>query len=218
MIKILDVDLLPKRLKNGFLSLLSPLVQILTKWNVHPNTFTTIGFIMSCIATYFAVAGAFRSVSAGSFRLAGLFLLLSGFCDSIDGKLARESGKVTKFGALYDSTLDRYSEVIFFFGMAFFFISHEWYKTSIAVAIGLGGSLMVSYVRARAEGLGFQCEVGILQRPERLLLLSFGGLIHLYALIAAIWIVAILSNVTSVQRIVHVWKEDRSIHSSRNQE
>ena len=218
MPNLFETSLLSKRLKDGFLSLLTPLVRLLTKLNVHPNTFTTVGFIFSCIATYFAVIGSFHIVTAGSFRLAAVFLLLSGLCDSIDGKLARESGKVSKFGALYDSTLDRYSEVIFFFGMAFFFISHEWYKTSIAVAVGLGGSLMVSYVRARAEGLGFKCEIGILQRPERLLLLGIGGLIHLYTFITAIFIIAILSNVTAIQRIVHVWKEDKALETSRDKE
>lgn len=208
MFKLSDIDLIPERLKQLFLSSLNPLIRLLTKLNVHPNTFTTIGFIISCIAAYF--------MASGSYRLAGCLLLIAGICDSIDGKLARESGKVSKFGALYDSTLDRYSEVIFFFGMAFYFISEDMYWTSIAVAIGLGGSLMVSYVRARAEGLGFKCEVGFLQRPERLLLLGFGGLIHLYALITALWIIAILSNITAIQRIIHVWKEDQGKYHTNN--
>ena len=77
------------------------------------------------------------------------------------------------------------------------------------MAIGLGGSLMVSYVRARAESLGFHCKVGILQRAERLLLLGAGALIHLYALVVAIWIIGFMSNVTAIQRIIHVWKQDQ---------
>jgi CDP-diacylglycerol--glycerol-3-phosphate 3-phosphatidyltransferase len=160
-----------------------------------------VTFLLSCGASF--------AVASGSLRLAASLILLSGVCDVVDGKLARQSGKASKFGALYDSTLDRYSEVIFFFGMAFYFIKNAWYLTSVAVAVSLGGSLMVSYVRARAEGLGFDCRVGLLQRPERVLLLGLGALIHLYAFVGVIWIIAILSNVTAIQRIVHVWQEDQ---------
>lgn len=192
---------IPARVKEMFLSSLDPIVGISIKLNVHPNTFTSVGFLISCVSTVL--------VSTGSLRLAAFLILLSGICDAIDGKLARTSGKATRFGALFDSTLDRYSEVIFFFGMAFYFIRNGWYLTSVAVAVGLGGSLMVSYVRARAEGLGFECKVGILQRAERLLLLGFGGLIHLYTFVFSIWIIAVMSNVTAIYRILHVWKKDQ---------
>ncbi len=201
MTSILEIKPIPEWLKNAYLSALNPIIGLATKLNLHPNTFTTVSFLSGIGAAYF--------MAVGSLRIAACFVLLSGMCDSIDGKLARYSGKVTKFGALYDSTLDRYSEVLFFFGMAFYFIKHGWYLTSVALAIGLGGSLMVSYVRARAEGLGFECKVGILQRAERLLLLGIGGLIHLYALVGAIWIIAVMSHVTAIQRIIHVWKEDK---------
>jgi CDP-diacylglycerol--glycerol-3-phosphate 3-phosphatidyltransferase len=93
--------------------------------------------------------------------------------------------------------------------MALYFIRSGWYLTSGAIAAGLGGSMMVSYVKARAEGLGFECNVGLLQRAERILILGAGALIHLYALVLAIWIVAILSNITAIQRIIHVWRADR---------
>ncbi len=169
--------------------------------NVHPNTFTTLGFILGCIAGYIAVKG--------SIRLASAILLISGMFDTIDGKLARDSGKVSKFGALYDSTLDRYSEVVFFFGLAYYYIQMNMHTTALVTAVALGGSLMVSYIRARAEGLGFNCKVGVLQRPERILLVGLGGLIHPITLITAIWIVAIFSNITAAMRMVHVWREDQ---------
>lgn len=209
MLKINEIKPIPEGLKNAFLSTLDPIVGFSTHLNVHPNTFTTIGFLISCTAAYF--------MAAGSLRIAACLILLSGLCDTIDGKLARETGKVTKFGALYDSTLDRYSEVVFFFGMAFYFIKHSWYLSSVAVAVGLGGSLMVSYVRARAEGLGFECKVGILQRAERLLLLSIGGLIHLYTLVAAVWIIAVLSNITAIHRIIHIRQEDQRTTSKETE-
>jgi len=192
---------IPDKLKDIYLNGLNPIVSLATKLNVHPNTFTTISFLFGIVAAYL--------VAVGPLRLASLFILLSGMCDTIDGKLARHSGKVTRFGALYDSTLDRYGEVVYFFGMAYRFIKTDWYWTTVAVAIGLGGSLMVSYVRARAEGLGFECKVGIMQRAERLVLLGFGGLIDIHVLMAVLWILAVMSNFTAVQRIVHVWKEDQ---------
>ncbi len=201
MVKLAESESIQERVKKRYFSILDPIVGLSSQLNVHPNTFTTVGFFLGCVAAYFA--------AVGSLRTAACLILLSGICDTIDGKLARHSGKVSKFGALYDSTMDRYSEVVFFFGMAFYFIKNGWYLTSVAVAVGLGGSLMVSYVRARAEGLGFECKVGILQRAERLLLLGLGGLIHLYTFVAAIWVVAVLSNTTAIHRIVHVWREDR---------
>ena len=204
----ITTGLIPKRIKDIYLAKLDILVRLAMKLNIHPNTFTTLGFFLSCAAAYL--------VATGMYRLAACLLLLGGMFDNIDGQYARAIKKATKFGALYDSTLDRYSEVIFFFGMAFYFIRHSWYLTSIFVAIGLGGSLMVSYIRARAEGLGFKCEVGFMQRAERIVLLSAGGLIHLYALVTAVWIIAILSNFTAIQRLFYIWKEDNQNSQSPN--
>jgi CDP-diacylglycerol---glycerol-3-phosphate 3-phosphatidyltransferase len=206
MLNFMDQEPIPESWKTGYAKIINPLIQLLTRWNMHPNTFTTLGFLISCIASYF--------MARGDFKIAALLVLLAGICDTIDGKLARDSGKVSKFGALYDSTLDRYSEVLLFFGIAYYFIKNDLYLSSIAVAIALGGSLMVSYIRARAEGLGFDCKVGILQRSERLLLISAGGLIHLNALIAAIWIIAVFSNITAVVRILHVWKQDQKTRTA----
>ena len=189
------------RLKDGFISSLDPLVKLATRLHIHPNTFTTVSLLLSCAAAY--------AMATGSLRLSAVLFLLSGLCDAIDGKLARYTGKETRFGALYDSSLDRYSEVVFFLGMALYFIRSGYYLTSGAIAAGLGGSMMVSYVKARAEGLGFKCNVGILQRAERILILGIGAFIHLYALVIGILIVAILSNITAVQRIIHVWRADR---------
>lgn len=199
--KIKTDRIIPEHLKDGFIASLDPLVRLSTRLDLNPNTYTTVSLILSCGAAY--------AMATGSLRLSAVLFLLSGLCDAIDGKLARHTGKVTRFGALYDSSLDRYSEVVYFFGMAMYFIGNGWYLTSGAVAAGLGGSLMVSYVKARAEGLGFECNVGLLQRAERILILAFGALIHLYALVVCIWIVAVLSNITAIQRIVHVWRADR---------
>ncbi len=139
-------------------------------------------------------------------RLASALFLLSGILDNIDGNLARKRNLATRFGALFDSTLDRYSETVYFIGIVWHFTHSGAIATAIAAATGMIGSWMVSYVRARAEGLGYTCSVGIIQRPERIVLLGICGFIHRDALAAAVWIVAILSHATVVQRVIHVWK------------
>ena len=192
---------IPEGLKTLYYALLNPLTALAGRLDMNPNTFTTVSFIMGVVSAYFA--------ATGQLRLAALFILLSGVLDTVDGKLARESNKVTKFGAMYDSTLDRYSEAIFFFGLAYFCSTTGNNLPTVAVALSLGGSLMVSYVRARAEALGFDCKVGIMQRAERLLVLGIGGMISVNGMIVAVWIIAVLSNITAIHRIVHVWQHDQ---------
>lgn len=191
------INVLPDSVKNWYLRLISPVVDFFVGLEVNPNFFTTIGFILTI--------GAAILFATGFLRIAGVIVLLAGTFDIIDGKVARATNRVTKFGALYDSTLDRYAEVIMFFGLAFYFVKEEWFITSVAVSIALGGSIMVSYVRARAEALGFQAKVGIMQRPERIVYLGFGAIFHVYTLIFAILLIAVLANVTAIQRIYHVW-------------
>jgi len=143
----------------------------------------------------------------------------------IDGKLARTSGRTTKFGALFDSSLDRYSEVIMFFGIAAYYVRHDSYLLSVMTFVALGGSTMVSYVRARAEGLGFEAKVGWMQRAERVLLIGTAALfntglfqipslnnqMHTVTLLdLAIWIVAIFANITAIQRLYFVYQLDKT--------
>ena len=196
----LKVDILPEGIKNWYLRLIQPIIDFFIRLELNPNFFTTIGFILTI--------GAAVLFAAGYLRTAGAIVLLAGTFDIIDGKVARLSNRVTKFGALYDSTLDRYSEVIMFFGLAFYFVSQDMFIRSIAVSFALGGSVMVSYVRARAEALGFNCKVGIMQRPERVVYIGFGAVFHLAALSFAILMIAVFANVTAVQRIYHVWTQE----------
>lgn len=193
----LHINVLPEGIKNWYLRLIAPIVDFFISLELNPNFFTTIGFILT--------VGAAVLFAAGYLRIAGAIILLAGTFDIIDGKVARATNRVTKFGALYDSTLDRYAEVIMFFGLAYYFVREEWFITSIAVSVALGGSIMVSYVRARAEALGFQCKVGIMQRPERVVYIGFGALIHIYTLIFSILLIAIFANITAIQRVYHIW-------------
>lgn len=204
----MKIVILPDSLKNGFRNLLQPVINFFMQTRLSPNWFTTISLILSIFSAY--------QFAKGSLRLAAVLLLLSGTFDLIDGSVARASNRVTKFGALYDSTLDRFAEIFIYLGIAFYFVPSGEVLRSIdliivvTIFLGLGGSLMVSYVRARAEGLGFECKVGLMQRPERLVVLSIGALISEVFLVIAIFLVAIFANFTAIQRIWFIWSEDNA--------
>ena len=178
------MDILPENVRNWYLKLIQPIIHFFTSKRLNPNYFTSMGFIVSIVAGYF--------YGSGMFRIGGMVYLLSGTMDIIDGKIARSSGQVTKFGAVYDSTLDRYAEMFVLFGIIFHY-SHVtgpfWgnldlaFITAVTTAVALGGSIMVSYVRARAEGLNLECSIGIMQRPERIVYLGLSSIIHEYAMI-----------------------------------
>jgi CDP-diacylglycerol--glycerol-3-phosphate 3-phosphatidyltransferase len=185
--------LLPESVQNAFFSLLTPLVKALTKWGVHPNVLTLAGLIITCMA---AVA-----FFKGNLRTGGVLILLGGLCDSLDGNLARASGKATRSGALLDSVIDRYSEFVMFLGIAAYFITMKNYFLSVVTYVALCGSIMVSYTRARAESLGFESKTGLMQRAERIVCLGTGALIHPIAFKVSIWLVAILANATALQRL-----------------
>jgi CDP-diacylglycerol--glycerol-3-phosphate 3-phosphatidyltransferase len=198
--------LLPEGLQNRFSKLLTPLVNALTRWGIHPNSLSLAGLAI----TFMAAAALIK----GHLRIAGLLILLGGLCDSIDGKLARCSGKVTRFGALFDSVIDRYSEFVMFLGIAAYFITMKNYFSLGVTFLALCGSIMVSYSRARAESLGFEAKAGMMQRAERILFLGFGALIHPLVFKLSLWLVAILANFTALQRIRHASQQEAS-HSAQ---
>jgi CDP-diacylglycerol--glycerol-3-phosphate 3-phosphatidyltransferase len=207
--------LIPQNVQDGFIRMLSPLIALLSKWGLSPNLFTVAGLTITSFA---AVA-----FLMGYVRLAGILILLGGLCDTIDGLMARTIGKATRFGALLmartigkatrfgallDSSFDRYSEFIMFFGIAAYFTALEDYGALASALLALCGSFMVSYTRARAESLGFEVKLGIMQRPERIVLVGLGALIHITAFKVAIWLIAFLANLTAMQRIRCAYKQD----------
>lgn len=202
------MELIPETYKNRFRDLVKPIIDFFVRYKLNPNFLTSISFIL-CI-------GAAYQYGKGSLRLAAVILLVGGFFDMVDGAVARASNRVTKFGALYDSTLDRYAEIVVYIGLLIYFVRDDGNGELarlvyvLLVVIGLGGSLMVSYVRARAEGLGFECKVGILQRPERIVLLGLGSLVAKPVLIVALIIIAFFANYTAIQRIVHIWSTENA--------
>ncbi|HEY7034655.1 MAG TPA: CDP-alcohol phosphatidyltransferase family protein [Thermomicrobiales bacterium] len=165
------------------------------------NMLTVIGLVLNA-----AVAAV---IASGHPRWGGAFLLVASAFDMLDGAVARSTGTTSKFGGFLDSTLDRYSESVVFLGVLIFLLDTDDAKTgSILVFIATVGSLMISYARARAEALGWKASVGLVARPERVLLLALCLLID--RPLWALWALAILTHVTAATRIVHVWRLSRA--------
>jgi CDP-diacylglycerol--glycerol-3-phosphate 3-phosphatidyltransferase len=185
--------------KEGVRRLAYRLAAGLAGTGITPNMVTVLGLALNAGDQ---VAGRQHHRDAG-----GVLLLGAGLFDMLDGALAKATGQTTRFGAFLDSTLDRYSELIVFFGLL---IHLQAVGDGVGVALvyaAAAGSVLVSYARARAEALGFDCEVGLLPRPERILVLA-AGLAAGYPVVV-LWALAILTNVTAVQRIIHVWRLQR---------
>jgi CDP-diacylglycerol---glycerol-3-phosphate 3-phosphatidyltransferase len=187
------------------------IVRPLAGLGITPNTLTVLGLILSFLTAVI--------IAQGWFLAGGLLVLFAGIFDMFDGAMARARNASTTFGAFFDSTLDRYSESIILFGLLFFALQKPviqdrfWpfqYQQSwmiVLVFIATVGSFMVSYAKARAEGLGLECKTGLLARPERVVILALGLLFG--AVFWALVILAIFSNVTAIERIVHVWRVSR---------
>ncbi len=180
-----------------------PFVRLLARTGVTPNTLTVVSFLGS--------AGAAALIVTGHLFASGFVLLAGSFFDILDGALARATNKVTRFGGVLDSTLDRLAEALVFIALAVVF-ARDGADVQVAVAgLALIGSFLVSYVRARAEGAGISCEVGILTRPERVVLVAAGLLLSSfsYVLIGALSAIMVLAFVTAGQRLFHVWRQTR---------
>jgi soluble lytic murein transglycosylase len=169
-----------------------PFGRVLFRLRLRPNHLTLFGFVVSLGA-----AGAFVD---GRTRLAGVLLFLAGLFDFFDGSLARASGQVTPFGAFLDSVIDRYSDIVVLLGIVVLFAGMPHTRGAVVAMAGLVGSVMVSYTKARAESIGIACNVGFMERPERMICLIAGAVLDL--LEPALWVLAVLSNVTALQRIV----------------
>lgn len=189
-----------KEIKNYFRNLLDPLVSIISYMGVSPVAITIIGILISLFGAFLVAGG---KLFGGAVALA-----VSGLCDIMDGSLARKEEKVTLFGAFLDSTGDRVSELAYFGALVIYYVSKtpaNIFYVSLAL-IALSGSLLTSYARARAEGLGVRCEVGLIARPERIVLLILGLVFGGFPLIVIIVILAFLTVFTFIQRVIHVGK------------
>lgn len=194
-------------------NIINPLIKGLIRAHITPNMITTLGFIGNIIAAgFFVYAGVYAPNDLSVIGWGGGIILFSGLFDMIDGRLARMGNMSSTFGALWDSTLDRYSELFTLFGICIYFLLNGWIWSGVITFIAMVGSVMVSYVRARAEGLNIDCKVGFMQRPERVVVTSLGALFcgiigNLWILAIPMYIIALLANITAFWRVQYCYKE-----------
>jgi len=184
-------------LRKVFKNVINPIAKGLLQIGITPNTITAIGFLLSTVAAVFA--------SQGKFTIAGLILLVAAPLDVVDGSMARLLGTPSTYGSLIDSVTDRYSELVVFGGMMFFFVNTQNTMAAMLVYIAAAGSVLVSYVKARAEGLNLSAKVGLLTRVERLIILITCLILNIPTV--ALWIIAVLANFTAIQRLLFVRKQ-----------
>jgi phosphatidylglycerophosphate synthase len=173
---------------------------------INPNLLTFIGSAINAVAAYL--------FASDYFRWAGVTVILAGIFDLTDGRVARHTGRVTPFGGFFDSVMDRYSDLVLLIGLLVYYgrVNRFGYVTLVAVA--MIGSVMVSYTRARAENMIPSCKVGFLERPERVVLIIIGALAD--RMEAVLWVIAVLSNLTVIHRVVHTWHETRRLEQPQS--
>lgn len=220
--------------------IIHPLVKFLIRFHISPNIITTIGLLLNIVVAFIFIFGAEERVRGDLSYVGwgGAMILFAGVFDMIDGQVARIGNMATKFGAFYDSVLDRYSELIMFLGICYYLVANHYFLGSLIAFVALIGSMMVSYTRARAEGFGIECKEGFMQRPERIIMIGTSALLcgivshfiggnfkwfipgipfHVFetmsVLIFPITFVAISANATAIKRLNHVriqlTKEDK---------
>jgi CDP-diacylglycerol--glycerol-3-phosphate 3-phosphatidyltransferase len=182
--------------------LLDRIVNGLALTRISPNVLTFIGLVINIVAAFFF--GHASSVNASRFFFyGGLVIIGAGIFDMVDGRVARRTNQVTIFGAFFDSVIDRYSDVVLFFGVLVYYARVNHFRYVVLTAFVMVTSLMVSYTRARAEALIGQCKVGFMERPERIVLVILGALFNVMA--PVLWVLAVLSTITVVHRIQYTY-------------
>lgn len=221
-------------IQHGIYRMINPIVRTLIKLGLTPNMVTTIGLLLNMAVAVIFVVAAERS-NRGDLSYvgwAGALVLFAGVFDMLDGQVARLGNMTSRFGALYDSVLDRYSELILFLGICYYLIAHHYFLSSLFAFIALIGSMMVSYTRARAESLGIECKGGLMQRPERVVTIGVFALatgiagkflgsdykvfvpgipFHIFETMSIftipLTIMAIMTNVTAINRLMDAKRE-----------
>ncbi|HWF08465.1 MAG TPA: CDP-alcohol phosphatidyltransferase family protein [Bryobacteraceae bacterium] len=185
--------------------IIKAIVTALALSRVHPNVLTFIGLLINIWAAFL--------FAAGKFRWAGVVVIGAGLFDMVDGRVARETNRVTRFGGFFDSVLDRYSDLGLLVGLLVFYASINRYFYVVLTAIVMTGTVMVSYTRARAENTIPGCKVGFLERPERVVLIIIGALFNRMAQV--LWVIAVLSNITVIHRMIYTWQEAKRLEDAQ---
>ncbi|WP_242917858.1 CDP-alcohol phosphatidyltransferase family protein [Pontibacter liquoris] len=229
----MDRTVLRDTLQQGIYKVINPVVRLLIRMGFTPNAVTTTGLFLNIgVAAIFIWGG--ESSNRGELQYvgwAGALVLFAGVFDMLDGQVARLGNMGSRFGAMYDSVLDRYSEMIMFMGICYYLIAHHYLLSSLFAFIALIGSMMVSYTRARAEGLGVECRGGLMQRPERIVLIGLSAIacgitdyfvgpdykvyipgipFHIFETMSVftlpITVMAVLTNITAINRLMDARK------------
>ncbi|HAF62182.1 MAG TPA: CDP-alcohol phosphatidyltransferase family protein [Anaerolineaceae bacterium] len=187
------------RLRVFFRTFLEKSGQKLLQKGISANAITLTGMAGNMVAAVF--------IARGNLLVGGILILCMGPLDAFDGAVARAKGEMTAFGAFLDSVTDRYSELVVFFGLLVYFVQNGDGSGAILSFIAAAGSILVSYTRARAEGVGYAVKAGLMTRVERYLVLVPGIIFGIPKI--SLWIIAILANVTAIQRVWIVWKESK---------
>jgi len=209
-------EFISQRNRDRYFKIVGPVADLFARAGIHPNILSIAGLLLSVAAGVI--------YCHGSFFWAAWVVVLSGICDTMDGRIARQTNKKSDFGAFLDSTLDRYSDMFTFVGLAYYFAGGRAFLLSpqgggtpevspwtvIAIIFAIAGSFMVSYTRARAEGLGMECKAGMMQRPERIILLVIGSLLGSFPVVGILLLkltlltLAISTNLTAAYRIMFI--------------
>ena len=185
------------RLRNLLSPIVDGIARVLVKLGFSPSGLTVIGVLIACVAA--------ALIAQGMLAIGGAVMLIAGVFDMFDGAVARMTNRATKFGAFFDSVMDRVSEAIVLLGLLWFYLDDGEQLGALLVYVAIVGSTMVSYARARAEGLGIECKGGLMQRPERVASLGVGIIVGQWwepAVLIVLGVIAALTVVTTVQRIV----------------
>jgi CDP-diacylglycerol--glycerol-3-phosphate 3-phosphatidyltransferase len=185
------------------------MIERIVRWlalsRIHPNVLTFIGLVINILAAWL--------FARGRFVAAGLVVIGAGLFDMVDGRVARATDRVTRFGGFFDSVLDRYSDLALFMGLLVYYASINRFFYIVLTAIVMTGSVMVSYARARAENSIPKCKVGFLERPERVVLIIIGALFNRMAQV--LWVIAIFSNITVIHRMIYTWQEAKRLEDAQ---
>lgn len=181
------------------------IVRMLALSKIHPNVLTFIGLLINIVAAVL--------LAAGQFRAAGFVILGAAIFDMVDGRVARETNQVTRFGGFFDSVLDRYSDLALLMGLLVYYGNINRSLYVVLTAIVMTASVMVSYTRARAENTIPMCKVGFMERPERVVLLIIGALFDRMA--PVLWVIAVMGNLTVIHRMLFTWQETKRLEDAQ---
>ncbi|HLI85631.1 MAG TPA: CDP-alcohol phosphatidyltransferase family protein [Bryobacteraceae bacterium] len=194
-----------KLIGDGCGAIIDRIVRWLALSRIHPNVLTFFGLVINIGAAFL--------FAMGRFRWAAAVVIGAGLFDMVDGRVARATDRVTRFGGFFDSVLDRYSDLALLIGLLVYYASINRFGYVVLTAVVMMGSVMVSYVRARAECTIPKCKVGFLERPERVVLIIIGALFNRMA--PVLWVIAVLSNVTVIHRMIYTWRETERLEDAQ---